>query len=147
MRAGIAEIATGLFRGNIMQNIIYQKNTKYFLMVAVYCLIIAAATLSSASVTRTITYTYDNLDRLTSVSYGGEASISYDYDDAGNILRAVIQGGVQDIELSDAIIAMQILTEISPSLMESNVWDINADGKIGIEEAVYILQVISKLRQ
>ncbi|MFV9646692.1 MAG: hypothetical protein ACNYWU_12780, partial [Desulfobacterales bacterium] len=87
------------------------------------------------------------LDRLTSVSYGGEASISYDYDDAGNILRAVMQGGVQDIELSDAIIAMQILTEISPSLMESNVWDINADGKIGIEEAVYILQVISKLRQ
>ena len=97
--------------------------------------------------TRTITYTYDNLDRLTSVSYGHGALISYDYDDAGNILRAVMQGGIQELELSDAIIAMQILTGITPSLMESNVWDINDDGKICIEEAVYILQVISKLRQ
>ena len=140
-------MATGVYKGKIMQNIRYQKSAKYFLMVAVYCLIIAAATLSSASVTRTITYTYDNLDRLTSVSYGGGALISYDYDDAGNILRAVMQGGIQELELSDAIIAMQILTGITPSLMESNVWDINADGKIGIEEAVYILQVISKLRQ
>ena len=58
-----------------------------------------------------------------------------------------MQGGEQALELSDAIIAMQILTGITPSLMESNVWDINADGKIGIEEAVCILQVISGLRQ
>jgi len=110
-------------------------------------LVIFATSTFSFATTRTITYTYDNLDRLTSVSYGGGALISYDYDDAGNILRAVMQGGIQELELSDAIIAMQILTGITPSLMESNVWDINADGKIGIEEAVYILQVISKLRQ
>lgn len=130
-----------------MQNIRYQKHTKYFLMVGVYFFTIAVATLPSDAETRTITYSYDNLDRLTSVSYGGGASISYDYDDAGNILRVLMQGGEQTMELSDAIIAMQILTGNSPSLMESNVWDINADGKIGIEEAVYILQVISKLRQ
>jgi len=83
-----------------MQNIRYQKNSKYFLVVAVYFLTITAATLSSAAVTRTITYTYDNLDRLTSVSYGGGASISYDYDDAGNILRAVMQGGIQEYGIS-----------------------------------------------
>ena len=129
-----------------MKNI-HHKNTKNLFAIVVFFLVIAIAASFSFAATRTITYTYDNLDRLTSVSYGDGASISYDYDDAGNILRVLMQGGMQALELSDAIIAMQILTGISPSLMESNVWDINADGKIGNEEAVYILQVISKLRQ
>lgn len=110
-------------------------------------LIFVATSAFSFAATRTITYTYDNLDRLTSVSYGDEASISYDYDDACNILRVVMQGGTQTINLSDAIIAMQILIGIAPSLMESNILDINADGKIGIAEAIYILQAISGARQ
>ena len=120
-----------------------KKNIMF--VIVLFCIIDLSS--NGQAATRTISYTYDNMDRLTSVSYGGGALISYDYDDAGNILRVLMQGGEQALELSDAIIAMQILTGISPSLMESNVWDINADGKIGIEEAVYILQVISKLRQ
>ena len=115
--------------------------------ITILLILTVASVVPVLAATRTITYTYDNLDRLISISYGDGASISYNYDDAGNILRAIMQGGVQAIELSDAIIAMQILTRITPSLMESNVWDINADGKIGIEEAVYILQIVSGTRQ
>lgn len=38
------------------------------------------------------TYTYDNLNRLTSIDYGNGQSISYTYDAAGNILTVVKAG-------------------------------------------------------
>jgi YD repeat-containing protein len=34
----------------------------------------------------TMTYTYDNLNRLTSAKYGNGQELKYAYDDAGNIL-------------------------------------------------------------
>ena len=52
------------------------ENTKNLFAIAVFFLVIVATSTFSFAATRTITYTYDNLDRLASVSYGGEASIS-----------------------------------------------------------------------
>src|SRR3990167_11282764 len=37
----------------------------------------------------TLTYTYDDLNRLTSVDYGNEANITYTYDAAGNRLTFI----------------------------------------------------------
>lgn len=64
-------------------------------------LITAIYILPAIATTQNITYTYDNLDRLTSVSYGSESSITYEYDDAGNILKVAMQAGTQDIVDTD----------------------------------------------
>lgn len=42
--------------------------------------------------TTTVTYTYDDQDRLTGVDLGGSSAIAYEYDDAGNILSVSNQG-------------------------------------------------------
>ncbi len=46
------------------------------------------------------------------------------------------------VDLKDAIIALQILTQIIPDKVCSG-GDVNEDGKIGIEEVIFILQEIS----
>lgn len=48
--------------------------------------------------------------------------------------------------LADAILALKVLAGIGPS-HSIEITDINNDGKIGLEEVIYILQKISGLRQ
>lgn len=49
-------------------------------------------------------------------------------------------------ELTDAMVAMRILTGLETGSAINSVSDINSDGKIGLEEAIYILQDIAGLR-
>ena len=49
--------------------------------------------------------------------------------------------------LSDAIIILQILSGQNPEHDQLSCYDVNGDGKIGIEEVLYILQKVSGLRQ
>ncbi len=51
------------------------------------------------------------------------------------------------VNLADAILALQILAEVSISEMPNIDADVNGDGRIGIEEVVYILQIAAELRQ
>jgi hypothetical protein len=51
-----------------------------------------------------------------------------------------------DWTLSDAVMALQIMAGIEPPPTTNELFDINADGKIGMAEAVYILQKISGAR-
>ena len=51
-----------------------------------------------------------------------------------------------DINLADAILALQVATGIEPSATVYKEADVNGDGKIGIEEVIYILQKVSKVR-
>jgi YD repeat-containing protein len=51
--------------------------------------IFAFALLFLCALTHADTYTYDNLNRLTSVSYPNGASLRYSYDAAGNMLTAI----------------------------------------------------------
>jgi hypothetical protein len=51
-----------------------------------------------------------------------------------------------NVDLQDAIVALQIQSSIAPGIAVNMPGDVNADGKIGIEETVYILQSISGLR-
>jgi len=50
------------------------------------------------------------------------------------------------IDLKDAILSLQVLADIVPSETVYSVSEISADGKIGLEETVYVLQVVSGLR-
>ena len=52
------------------------------------------------------------------------------------------------VDLNDAIIALQILSKISPSsfINTIDIADINGDGRIGIEEAIYALQHAAEVR-
>jgi hypothetical protein len=51
-----------------------------------------------------------------------------------------------DWALGDAVMALQIMGGIQPPATQYGPFDINADGKIGMAEAVYILQKISGRR-
>ncbi len=124
-------------------NRIYQ-NVKYFLVIALSVLAITVATFSSAAVTHTISYIYDNLDRITAINYGDGISISYSYDDAGNILHVEMNGTGSTMELLEAIISLQISAGQTPDITQSNLIDLNGDGKIGVEEAINILRIISE---
>jgi hypothetical protein len=50
------------------------------------------------------------------------------------------------IDLTDAILALQILTQVDPAVTVYIQADLNGDEKIGLEEVGYILQIISELR-
>ncbi len=50
------------------------------------------------------------------------------------------------IDLKDAILSLQVLADIVPSETVYSVSEISADAKIGLEETVYVLQVVSGLR-
>ena len=105
------------------------------------------------------TYTYDALDRLVKVVYGSGSDgtlsyIEYSYDEAGNITLINSLGGVfygdidasGSVNLADAILTLQLINGQEPVPAPAKKSDANADQKIGMEEAIYILQNISRLR-
>jgi hypothetical protein len=62
--------------------------------------------------------------------------------------EAILAGDVNDdkiVDLTDAVMALQIVTGFIPSNIQLNA-DVDTDGSIGVEEAVYILQVVSEHR-
>ena len=54
--------------------------------------------------------------------------------------------GDRDINLTDAILALQVIARIEPSTTVDNEADVDGDKRIGIEEVIYILQKILELR-
>ena len=61
---------------------------------------------------------------------------------------AVAKGSIDGdsiIDLADAILALQVLAGMEPSPVFKEA-DVNEDGKIGLEEVIYILQEVGDLR-
>jgi hypothetical protein len=54
--------------------------------------------------------------------------------------------GDEDIDLADAILALQVLAGIEPSSTIHKGADVNGNGKLGMEETIYILQTVSGMR-
>jgi len=50
------------------------------------------------------------------------------------------------MNLKDAILTLQVISGITPSQNVYQAADANGDSKIGIAEAVYIMQVVGGLR-
>jgi hypothetical protein len=53
--------------------------------------------------------------------------------------------GDQDVDLADAVLALQVVAGLNPAGVQSNA-DVNGDGKIGMQEVAYILQKVAGLR-
>ena len=107
----------------------------------------------------TLSYQYDNLNRLIRVHYEGGTVITYSYDAAGNRLSMDIvvngmplMGDLDDdgfINLGDAIVALQVLSNVETTIRSNystSGADIGGNQKIGLEEVIYILQKVSGLR-
>lgn len=106
----------------------------------------------------TITYQYDRLNRLTSVTYGDVNRISYTYDPAGNRLSVtrsieVLKGKINEdelVNLADAILGLQVLAGLNPAGIRSDFaasgTDVGGNQKIGMEEVIYILQKVGQMR-
>ncbi|GBC61925.1 T9SS C-terminal target domain-containing protein [Desulfonema ishimotonii] len=68
---------------------------------------------------------------------------------AANVVAAAIDGDVDgdsDVDLEDAILALQITVGITPSSSVHTEADVNSDGRIGLQEAIYVLGKVSGLR-
>ena len=91
----------------------------------------------------TINYTYDDAGRLIRADYGNGKEITYTYDNAGNLLRRSVAVAPT---LADAIRVLQIIAEDEPPEPVNKNSDISNDDKIGLEEAIYILQKVAGLR-
>jgi len=61
---------------------------------------------------------------------------------AGMTLIGDIDGD-SDVDLADAIIALQVVTGFEPALAVHAESDVNGDGRVGLEEACYILRAMS----
>ena len=103
------------------------------------------------------TYTYDKLDRLIEVVYGSGSDgtlshITYTYDEAGNNTSITSLGGVlfgdiddnRSVTLADAILTLQIISGQEPASPPVKKSDVNGDQRIGMENAIYILQKLSE---
>ena len=66
------------------------------------------------------------------------------------IIRTYSKGDVNgdgNVDLADAILALQVMAGIEPSATVYQEADVNGDNKIGMEEVVYIIQKVSGLRE
>jgi len=95
--------------------------------------------LSAYGITYEISYEYDKLSRLSSVSYDNKFIISYSYDKAGNLINTESQ---VKLLLPDVILLLQFLSGIDHSYYQ-NIVDMNGDSIIGIEEALIAIKNIA----
>jgi len=96
----------------------------------------------------TMTFTLETID-LTSVNWNNLHTIVLaDYRPAGSsgpydMLQAI---RASEPGLTDAIMAVQVMAGITPSQNINKNTDVNGDGKIGLAEAIYILQKVAGMR-
>jgi hypothetical protein len=76
------------------------------------------------------------------VTAPGEVS-GIDFALAYQLMAGDINGDLM-IDLGDAILALQVVADLNPSGV--HLGDANADGKVGLAEAIYVLQYESQLR-
>lgn len=90
--------------------------------------------------TQSVTYTYDNLNRLEKAQYEGGTVIEYTYDKTGFRLTENAISSLRNV-----IYILKILTGFQPQ-GDYSTGDINADGKIGMEELIYEMERLAGLR-
>ena len=62
----------------------------------------------------------------------------------------ILKGDINNdgsVTLTDAILALQVVSGVTPATPLSKWGDVNGDGKIGLAEVIYILQKVAGMRQ
>ena len=95
---------------------------------------------ASSAWPRTVTYTYDSLNRLEKAEYAYGEILEYTYDKVGNRLTKKSR----PLGLRDVISILRLLVDIRSPVTPSV--DINDDGKLGMQEVIYIMQRLAGLR-
>lgn len=119
-------------------------NAKSLIIIAAFFLLCTAAAPSAL----TINYTYDTLHRLIAVTYSNGANIQYAYDPAGNrtLMRITVPGEIGDVngdgvvDLTDAILSLQLMTGMTVPAVTNISGDVNGDGRIGAAEAIHAIE-------
>jgi YD repeat-containing protein len=101
----------------------------------------------------TVNYQYDDLYRLTRVEQSDGIVTEYQYDGAGNrvsrVIMVIIAGDINGdsiVTLADAVMTMQIVSGITPGPAIFQSAKVTGDDRVGLTEAIYILQKVSCLR-
>lgn len=128
------------------------KNKLWIPTVIVFLVMFSTANIAAYE----ITYTYDDLNRLTAATYSdgtGRKTVTYQYDAIGNKLaRNVLEilagdvNGDSAVTLADAIMAIQVAAGITTGQSVVRSAEISGDGRIGLSEAIYILQRVAGMR-
>lgn len=123
--------------------------TACFTLLGLFCV------LCSGAMSQTTKFTYDDLDRLTKVEYVTSrpvASITYSYDEVGNMLSQTqensyaLPGDLNNngiIDLVDTILGLQTLVNFSSQKIVDISADLDGDGKVGYAEIIYCMQYIA----
>ena len=87
----------------------------------------------------------------------GDGTVTYDVDPNGGGVRTgtmtiagetfTVNQDARAPDLADLILVLQMIAGIDPVPNIDGVTDVTGDGKIGIEEAIYILEKITKIRE
>jgi hypothetical protein len=75
---------------------------------------------------------------------GSDAETKAGYIRAAHIGADINNDG--NLNLADAILALQVLSKREPLQLDYEGASINGDGKVGLEDAIYVLQWVSELR-
>lgn len=95
-------------------------------------------------------YEYDELNRLTKVTYSSGAVVTYTYDDLGNRKTKTVNGsylrgdvnGDGYVNSADIVGLIIYLSEMTPSQFDKKAADANADGEIDGYDADAIAEII-----
>ena len=90
-----------------------------------------------------VIYIYDDLNRLSAAVYEDGKSLRYEYDASGNL--AGTKFAEIDERLSNVIRILRVLTGMNEEISLASL-DANEDGKIALDDAIHLLQVISGIR-
>ncbi len=77
------------------------------------------------------------------IPQGGLATKNFGLEPIPVVVTKGDCNGDGNVDLADAILALQVLAGIRPSSTVYKEWDVNGDGRIGMAEAIYVLQYLA----
>ena len=113
-----------------------------------YTIVILLASLQVSSQT-TVTYTYDNLNRLKGVHFSNGVTVTYTYDALGNRTKKTVTssssqiiGDVNGDGLVDVFDVTQLIDIILQAEESSPAADLNQDGIVDIADVIILVDKV-----
>lgn len=101
-----------------------------------------------------ISYEYDNLYRLTKVTYSNGTIVSYTYDALGNRISKKVTGSPAEIRgdvdgdghvtMADVYAIVDFIMGRNPSPFNENMANVNGDDKVNVADVTEAVKIINK---